>query len=365
MAKRSTVHESGSASTGAVTLHDTRAPRPRVSSLMIRSLVEVARGRGVAPDALFGCSADEYFARPDDGWASLDEFQALLARAIRLSEEPALGLYLALEASESSYGVMAPLVSHAQTLRHAIRLTSQFHALLLEDSRVQLQERLGTARLCCDLHYPVDRTVVEMIVAGQVRTLRSFGCTAADIRVVAFKYARPDHHEAYATAFRGAERFEQPFTGIEFQAQVLDRPHMHRQPELLTLLRDQAERTLERLVRPLNVVERVRAFLASQRESQPADMEEISRELGMSVRSLRRRLEEEGTSYRALQQSLVHETACAMLRDPDLTLQTIAHELGFSDSAAFHRAFKRWSGLTPVEYREAAAHRGEATAQDT
>lgn len=365
MAKRSAAQDASSAAPDAAVVNDRDAPQPRVSSLLIRSLVEVAQGRGVDPDALLGGAADDYLAGPADGWASLDEFQALMARAIRLSGEPAMGLVCGLEASESSYGLMAPLVSHAQTLRHAIRLASQFHALLLEDARIQLQERSGTARLCCELRYPVDRSVVELIVAGQVRKLRAFGCAATDICLVSFEYARPDYHQTYASAFGGAERFDQRFTGIEFRAQVLDRPHMHRQPELQTVLRIQAERAMERLTRPLSFVERVRLFLMGQQDKQAPDMTAIARQLGLSERSLRRRLEKEGTSFRSLQQSLVHASACAMLRDPDVTLQSIAHELGFADSAAFHRAFKRWSGVTPAEYREAAASRGRSAADES
>src|SRR5262249_12844062 len=165
----------------------------------------------------------------------------------------------------------------------------------------------------------------------------------------------PAYHHAYAIAFRGAERFAQPFTGIEFDAQALDRPHMHWEPELQALMRAQAERGLSRLSRPMTCTERVRALMSHRREGQPPDMAVASRELGISVRSLRRRLEEEGTSYRELAQSMVYESACSMLRNPDLTLQSIAHALGFADSSTFHRAFMRWAGQTPTAYREGAS----------
>jgi AraC-like DNA-binding protein len=62
-------------------------------------------------------------------------------------------------------------------------------------------------------------------------------------------------------------------------------------------------------------------------------------------------LEEEGTSFRELTQAALHEAACSMLRNPAVTLQSVAHALGFSDSSAFHRAFRRWCALTPAEYR--------------
>jgi AraC-like DNA-binding protein len=233
-------------------------------------------------------------------------------------------------------------------LRHAIELVVLFHPLLLDETRVQLCEHMGSARLRCE--FPVsdsaaDRSMAELITAGLVRTLRAFGCRRSEIHAVCFEHHRPVHHQAYSHAFSGAERFAQAFTGVEFSARALDRPNIHRHPELSALLRVQAERSLQRLGQPQNCMSRA------------------ARELALSVRSLRRHLLDEGTSFRTLAQSLLRELACTMLRDPNLTLQTIAFALGFTGATAFHRAFKRLTGVTPAEYREAAL-RGDAGARD-
>ena len=92
-------------------------------------------------------------------------------------------------------------------------------------------------------------------------------------------------------------------------------------------------------------------------------MTSVARELGLSERSLRRRLEAEGTSFRDLSQALLDESAQAMLRNPALTLQSIAYALGFSDVATFHRAFRRWNRLTPTEYRAASLKQRETRSQ--
>lgn len=80
-------------------------------------------------------------------------------------------------------------------------------------------------------------------------------------------------------------------------------------------------------------------------------MAAAAKPLGLNARSLRRRLEEEGTSYRKLTQEVLYEAACSMLRNSDLTLKSVAHALGFADPTAFYHAFRLWSGLTPAEYR--------------
>ncbi|HMI93364.1 MAG TPA: helix-turn-helix domain-containing protein, partial [Polyangiales bacterium] len=198
----------------------------------------------------------------------------------------------------------------------------------------------------------VDRSIAELIVAGLVRTLRAFGCAQSDIHAVCFEHTTPAYHYAYTAAFAGAERFAQPFTGVEFAAHALDRLHIHRRPELQSLLRAQAEHSMQQLSLPPSCTDQVRALIRRQRPGQSPEMARAARELGLSVRSLRRRLFDEGTTFRALAQSVLQEAACALLRDRDASLQNIAHAVGFNDPTAFHRAFKRWVGLTPAEYRE-------------
>lgn len=327
--------------------------RSHVSAVMVRALADVALQRGVSPEGLLGHGAAALYAEPVERWVPLDWFRAVFARAIRLTGDPALGLHCGLYASEASFGLMAPLVSHAPTLRQALALVAQFQPLLVDHARVQLTERTGVAQLRCELEgeNSDDRSLLELMVAGLWRTVHAFGYARHDVRAVCFEHARPAHYHAYAAAFSGAERFAQEFTGIEFCAQALDRPHLHRHSELHKLMLAQAERSLERLWRPLSCTERVRALINSRRASELPDMASAARELGLSVRSLRRRLEAEGTSYRELTQSALHESACSMLRNPALTLQHVAHELGFADATAFHRAFRRWAKLTPAEYR--------------
>jgi AraC-like DNA-binding protein len=325
----------------------------RVSAVLLGALLDVLQQRGVAAEALLGCSFEALPGGPADQSLSIAGFQALLARAIELTGEPALGLSCGLHARDASFGLMAPLASYAPTLRHALAVVTQFQPLVMDGARMQLSEFPSSARLRIDLASggALARSFVELIVAGLVRMLRAFGCTRTDIHAVCFEHPHPAHYHAYAHAFCGAERFSQRFTGVEFASDVLDRPHLHRQAELHALMLTQAERSLQRLSRPRTCAERVHALLSNREPAKFPDMKQAARELGVSVRSLRRRLEEEGTSYRQLTQVLLHEAACCMLRNPNQTLQSVAYALGFSDPTAFHRAFQRWSKLTPAAYR--------------
>ena len=89
-------------------------------------------------------------------------------------------------------------------------------------------------------------------------------------------------------------------------------------------------------------------------------MKSAARHLRMSERSLRRRLIEEGASFAALLERAQAKVAKEMLSDPERTVHDVAIAMGFSNAAAFHRAFKRWTGMTPRQFRLSFNERGNA-----
>jgi AraC-like DNA-binding protein len=327
-----------------------RAPG-RVSENILRALAEVVQQRGVSLDELLGQSAASFSADPATLVLSLARLDALFARAVELTREPALGLHCGLQASEASFGLMSPLIAHAPTLRHGLTLLMQFHQLLLEEVHVRMSERTGEVELRLEFTHDPGRALVEFTIAGLTRCLRAFGSNRRDIRAVCFRHVRPAYYHAYAATFSGAECFQHAFTGIVFSADALDRPHLHRESELHKLVLAEAETKLKRLWRPLSWTEQLRTLMNNRAPAEISGMDAAARALGLSERSLRRKLAEEGTSFRNLRQSVLLDSARSMLRNPALSLQSIAHMLGFSDAAAFGRAFRRWDSCSPAAFR--------------
>jgi len=139
-----------------------------------------------------------------------------------------------------------------------------------------------------------------------------------------------------------------------FPRERLDLEQVHGDATLRAMLADSAERLL-REREDLSTVERVRTLLRYRRDLSELDATTLAHAVGLSPRALRRRLGLEGVSVTSLLDEARLRLACEDLRRPESSIKEIAERLGFSEASAFHRAFKRWTGVTPAQYSKQTA----------
>lgn len=334
-------------------------PEPSVSNLFIGVISRSLERRGVDPSQLCAELDPSALSSAGSSRLRLSQLQALFARAVRLSGDPAFGLHVASETSEASLGLLAHLILHAPTLRTALQVCARFHALVIDDGQMSLSERDGTASLRCEFsrNAAFGATYTEFLISGLMRMLGELAVARKHVSAVYFEHARPAHHTAYTQVFGHQVQFEQPVTGIDFAGELLDRPRLLHQAELYQLFETHAERSLELLPQPRSLTQQLQRYLAAQPIARVPDLPQAARALNTSARSLRRRLAREGVSYRDIKQTALQHSATRLLRDPLRTLQEIAHALGFADASSFNRAYKRWAGLTPGQFRVALRER--------
>jgi AraC-like DNA-binding protein len=192
--------------------------------------------------------------------------------------------------------------------------------------------------------------MAEVALVGLFRIIRRFRADA-HIDYVAFEYNAPDYEREYARVFERCARFDQPFTGLCFDDQLMTTAAPHPDAELHQALRVFATRRIRQLTDQLPYAARVLDVLVWQRASTDMSMQNVARALGVSMRSLRRHLIAEGKTYANLMHEALASIAKSYLLDERRSIKETACQLGFADSTSFHRAFKRWTGLTPAEYR--------------
>jgi AraC-like DNA-binding protein len=323
-----------------------------VSIILLRALVEAVEAVHV--------SREEFLARGGfdasrieeiDGRMELSEYDSLVEIALDLTGDPALGLHMGNAATSSTYNLAAHLVAHSTSLREGLETLARYHRLLADRNAVRVEEAPRTVTLKYDVgtgSVRCRRFRAEVGVAGVYKMVRYFDRHANPVRV-AFEHPPPPYGEEYARTFEGVVQFEQPFTGLVVDRAAMDAICLNRDEEFLATLQAQAAKRVARLERALTYVDKVRECV--KKAPDRCDMNAVARSLGMSSRSLRRRLTEEGAVYNEIVEQARASLATQLLIDERKTIQEVAQQLRYSDASAFCRAFKRWTGSTPKQYQ--------------
>jgi AraC-like DNA-binding protein len=271
-----------------------------------------------------------------------------------LAADPALGLHWGESLNERAFAPVSHLLTQASTLRRGFESVAQFERLLYDERTYEIVEAASemSIRVINVARFPpqVSRFIAEVTLAGMFTTVRAFSVAAKPL-VARFAYAPPPYRAEYERVFTSAVRFGQPVTELVFERSLLDRLSPQRDVEVHAALRMVAEERLLRLTRNAPYAMRLRHTLLV-RSSRRLTMAGAAQDLGLSVRSLRRKLALEGTSYREVEYDALRTLAERLLCDQGLTIQETAYAMGFSEVTTFHRAFKNWTNVSPGVFRE-------------
>jgi AraC-like DNA-binding protein len=285
------------------------------------------------------------------------EFDLLVERALNLTGDPCLGLRMG--AAQTLQRCLAgQVVLQAVSMRGAVELVERYHRLYSDDLPLRIEERDST--LVIKLVFAngstrCHRFGAEIAVSGCFRMLEYF-VPGARPHLVAFDYRAPPYRSEYTRVFAGTERFQQPFTGLIIDRALVDAHQGSRDEELHTLMRAQAAKRLAQLEQSASYADKVHELVTAT-DGRASDMISVARGLGIEPRSLRRRLAEESVTFRPVVNHALASVAMRLLVDERKSVQQTSYEMSFSNVSSFCRAFKRWTGSTPSEYRSANARK--------
>ncbi|MDD9934785.1 MAG: AraC family transcriptional regulator [Myxococcales bacterium] len=328
----------------------------QISIVMVRALIGAVERAGVTRERfLREAELDAGALENGATWLTVEDYTRILMLARVLTAAPALGLHIGEHSRAVMLDTIGPLLEHVATLREAFASMGRYSRLLSVGHEPELHERGDSAWL----RFPSLRgpgpfveVTAEWTMAAMVPFLRLFAGERASPRSVSFAYPAPAHRAEYGRLFGGVERFERTFTQLEMPRAWLDEAQPYRSAEVYASLKSQADRALRRIERAGSVRARIEQVLTKQQAGTGITLAQVARQLQMSERSLHRRMRAEGVSFRTLLADGRRRRAKRMLEQPGTSIQETAFALGFTTPTAFHRAFKRWTGVTPRQYRD-------------
>ncbi len=332
-----------------------------VSTAYVRSLFDYLSDAGVSPADLFGSRATAAVERQDAfGRISAMEWVRLFSIAERATGNPCIALRVGEAIKPRHFGILGYVTMSCADLREAIDRLLRYEALVGELSQSSLSVRSGQAylRWCSPLKPVPPRVLAETSMAGWV-TYGRWLLGDYPISGVSFQHEAAADLSEYQRIFRCPVRFGADHTGIHFPEDYLDRPIAQHDPDMRALLDAQAEARLNELRRLSRLHGDARQAARQALMAGQAGLEYVALIMGLSGRTLERRLRHEGLSFRSVMDEARLQYARELLASPDARLSEIALLLGYSEQSAFSRAFRRWTGSSPARYRASLLGRND------
>lgn len=335
-----------------------------VSNVLARTLCEAAEARGVRVQQLRAAALSGSLGPGDAAFLDLDQFARLLEAAVSQTGDPAFGLHWGERALFTNFGIVAAVAQWAPSPRRALMALTHFQGLLFQGRPIASFEVRGRTAV---LRYETDwfpraarRAWAEFVVVGTFELLKQLCGRQTTSATLFFPHSAPAYEHEYRRILGNSIAFDRDCCMVEFETASLDRALPQFNERLNEAVTFEANCELARIEGTQRCSERVHEQLLTACPTVPA-MDDVARKLGMSGRTLRRRLKQEGTAFPTLVAEALRDRALQMLGDPKASVKEIAYRLGFATPNAFHRAFKRWTGSSPSVVRASRSHAARET----
>lgn len=332
-----------------------------VSVRVFQLVLAGAVARGVDPQALLRAAgiAGESLADPDGRLPRAAELR-LWTEAAALAGDECFGIHLCERLTVDGLGPLGFAVRSSATLGDAYQRVIRYLRLLVHGPVLELRLDGDVARL---RHRPPptgpapSRHAVEFLLGNMIMLARRNVDPSLTPRAVSLRHAAASRIDSYHPLFGRNVRFQQEHDELVLDREHLTREHRNAEPSLASVLDQHLTSLLARA--PADggdgpFLERVDAALAAELEHGEPTLAAVASRLHMSPRTLQRRLRDEGTSLSDRLDRTREALATRLLGEPTRSIGEVAFLLGFAEVSTFHRAFKRWTGLTPVAYRRGA-----------
>lgn len=337
---------------------------PTIAAGFVRAFLDFAASRGADRRELTDraqIGADEISA-PDDR-VSFASYMLLMETAIEMCGEPALALHFGELVRLQDISILG-LVSHCETAEQAREQANRFGRLAVDDGNGEGSRSIEFVRDGDNVWlnftgelYRKHPLFTESSLARAVCDGRAFAAMHPARawpapKAVSFTHDEPSYRAEYDRIFCMPLHFGSELNGILFGEELLSARVAPPNEYVSRLVKQQAETLLKHLDNTSSTRAQVEDLLLPVLRTGEASVEVVARKLGVSRQTLFRKLKEEGVTFERVLDELRHKMALNYLKIEKMSVNETAYHLGFSDPAAFSRAFKRWTGASPRSMRD-------------
>lgn len=326
--------------------------KPIVPISYIHLTLQIAEEHGVAKDQLLaGVSFDRALLDEPSAYVGLMDYGRICIGSMVLSGDPSLGIEFGLRNNATLHGFWGFGVMSQPTLKEAMEFANYFSPIRMPGWRFTRREHGDTTIIDCNETIalgPLSQYGQDMILVGLFNSFRQFFPSEEGV-TLCFENAKPDYFDRYADRLPEC-RFSTGGLSLRFPSSFLDTPIFSANAVTARLMARECEREIARLGRTQDLVSQVQDLLQDQKPNYPS-LKNVAQSLFMSDRSLKRRLNLMGTSFREILNEQRKRDSAELLNTSTLSVDKIATTMGYSSAANFIRAFKCWTGQTPSQYR--------------
>ena len=337
---------------------------PEITTIQARAVtkvIDLAAKAGVEPHRLLrAADLDRDLLKDPEAPISYVKYVSLYEEAARLTGDDAFGLHLGETVSLSMYDVIGYATMNAPTMAEAMDTWIRYYRLWSNGSRTTISIDGPVARIKYEVFNIHPSDCRQECESSQSMTLclgeSLIGKPWSPIEA-RFQHAAPADTSEHARVFKAPIRFQQKTNELIIDRTLLDHPIPKADTNLGRVLERHAAQLLEKLPKSDDIVDRVHQLLTEALRGGDPGLAAIAKRAGMSPRTLQRKLSEEGTSHQDLLDELRRNLSKKYLQEPEISIGETAFLLGFSDPSSFHRAFRRWTGMTPKEFQRKDSRR--------
>lgn len=327
----------------------------QISISMVYPIMKTVVRLGFDSDAFCRyASFDAALLRDPEARIAGEELERLMREAAAYTGDAHFGLRQGMLTEVSDLGVLGYVIMHSATIGDGLAAYRRYNDILCSGYTMEWESGPRETTLRFVAEGPAKRFArhcAEDMAASVYRLMTGMSNRNIALADVSFRHAPPGGAEPYMPVFGRAPRFEAGADALRFDREVLAYPVLYADPKLRSVFEETAGKTKAKLMQGERFADEVFRWMVDGMPASFPTLRQTAASFHMSPRTLQLRLQGEGTSYNDLAAAVRRELAERYLSEAAYSVGDVAYLLHYSEPSAFQNAFKKWTGVTPGQYR--------------